>query len=1077
MSSNPPIRFSHNHHLLSVKGCEAGLDVLAFEGDEALSQPFRYRIEFTSADHAIGKEMMLMKAASLTLQAPVAQGFGINVQQPVRVIQGVVTGFERLSTSRDETHYALTLQPRLALLNRSHQNAIYQDQSVPQIVEKILRERHGLRGQDFLFSLTKTYPRREQVMQYGEDDLRFITRLLGEVGIWFRFTADTRLHIDVAEFCDSQQGYEKGLTLPSVPPSGQQSAGVDAVWEMACRHRVVEQQVSTRDYNYREATADMNAQVDVTRGETTTFGEAYHWGDNYLTAGNVHDRHPAPESGAFYARLRHERYLNGQTRMQATTSCPTLCPGQVLKVTGGEEVAGEFADGVLVTAMHSHARRDADFAVEFAGIPDSPDVGYRPEPGARPVMAGTLPARVTSTRENDTYGHIDKHGRYRVNMLFDRARWETGFESLWVRQSRPYAGDTYGLHLPLLAGTEVAIGFEDGNPDRPYIAGVLHDSAHGDHVTIRNDKRNVLRTPANNKIRLDDERGKEHIKLSTEYGGKSQLNLGHLVDSDRQPRGEGFELRTDSWGAIRAQKGIFISADGQAQAQGQVLDMEPAVSNLAEAREQMMSISGDAQKATANPADLQAQITLLEQQLTDLKKSVLLVSAPEGIALTSGEHGVLITAMHSHARRDADFAVEFAGIPDSPDVGYRPEPGARPVMAGTLPARVTSTRENDTYGHIDKHGRYRVNMLFDRARWETGFESLWVRQSRPYAGDTYGLHLPLLAGTEVAIGFEDGNPDRPYIAGVLHDSAHGDHVTIRNDKRNVLRTPANNKIRLDDERGKEHIKVSTEYGGKSQLNLGHLVDSDRQPRGEGFELRTDSRGAIRAQKGIFISADGQVQAQGQVLDMEPAVSNLAEAREQMMSISGDAQKATANPADLQAQITLLEQQLTDLKKSVLLVSAPEGIALTSGEHLQVSAGHNLIATAGKNADVSVVKNLFIGVGSALSVFVRKLGIRLIANQGPVQMQAQNDLMALLARKEISIVSTEDSIEIIAKKRVTINGGGSYITLNASGIESATQGEYLTKAGHYGRKEKASKQEDFPNLAPETTEPCSKFRFS
>ncbi len=642
MSSVKSLLFSHNHHLLSVKGCEAGLDVLAFEGDEALSQPFRYRIEFTSADHAISKEMMLMKAASLTLQAPVAQGFGINVQQPVRVIQGVVTGFERLSTSRDETHYALTLQPRLALLNRSHQNAIYQDQSVPQIVEKILRERHGLRGQDFLFSLTKTYPRREQVMQYGEDDLRFITRLLGEVGIWFRFTADTRLHIDVAEFCDSQQGYEKGLTLPSVPPSGQQSAGVDAVWEMACRHRVVEQQVSTRDYNYREATADMNAQVDVTRGETTTFGEAYHWGDNYLTAGNVHDRHPAPESGAFYARLRHERYLNGQTRMQATTSCPTLCPGQVLKVTGGEEVAGEFADGVLVTAMHSHARRDADFAVEFAGIPDSPDVGYRPEPGARPVMAGTLPARVTSTRENDTYGHIDKHGRYRVNMLFDRARWETGFESLWVRQSRPYAGDTYGLHLPMLAGTEVAIGFEDGNPDRPYIAGVLHDSAHGDHVTIRNDKRNVLRTPANNKIRLDDERGKEHIKVSTEYGGKSQLNLGHLVDSDRQPRGEGFELRTDSWGAIRAQKGIFISADGQAQAQGQVLAMEPAVSLLKGAVNQVTEW-GSITQTHHNVIPDTGPLSALTTGASDLKQPTLLMSAPQGIAAVTPE----TTLLHS----------------------------------------------------------------------------------------------------------------------------------------------------------------------------------------------------------------------------------------------------------------------------------------------------------------------------------------------------------------------------------------------------------------------------------------------
>jgi type VI secretion system secreted protein VgrG len=571
----------------------------------------------------------------------------------------------------------------------------------------------------------------------------------------------------VVEFYDSRQGYEKGLTLPSVPPSGQHAKGMDSVWEMESHHNVVQKQVSTRDYNYRQATDDMNTQVDATRGEATTYGDAYHWADNYLTVGSAYDPNPAPESGAFYARIRHERYLNGQTRTRALSSCPTLAPGQVLNVTGGHEVAEVFSQGVVITAMRTHARRDKDFVVRFDGIPDSADVCFRPEPGARPVMAGTLPARVTSTTENDTYGHIDKDGRYRVNMLFDRDNWETGFESLWVRQARPYAGDTYGLHLPLLAGTEVAIGFEDGNPDRPYISGVLHDSAHGDHVTIRNYKRNVLRTPANNKIRLDDERGKEHIKVSTEYGGKSQLNLGHLVDSEKQPRGEGFELRTDSWGAIRAQKGIFISADGQ------------------------------------------------------------------------------------------------------------------------------------------------------------------------------------------------------------------------------------------------------------------------------------------------------VKGQGQVLEMGAAVSNLGDAREKMTSISEDAQKATANPADLQAQVRLLEQQLTELRKSVLLMSAPDGIALTSGQHLQVSAGENLIATAGKNADVSVVKNLFIGVGNALSVFVRKLGIKLIANQGPVQVQAQNDLMALLARKEISIVSTEDEIKIIAKKRLTLNGGGSYIRIDASAIESATAGEYRTKAGHYGRKGSASEKVTLP----------------
>ena len=635
MSNNPPLRFSHSHHLLSVKGCDAEPDVLAFEGDEALSKPFRYRIEFTSADHTISKEMMLMKAASLTLQAPVDQGYGIKIQQPVRVIQGVVTGFERLGTSKDETRYALTLEPRLALLDRSHQNAIYQDMSVPQIVEKILRERHNMRGQDFLFSLSKEYPRREQVMQYGENDLHFITRLLGEVGLWFRFTTDTRLNIDVVEFYDSQQGYEKGLTLPSVPPSGQHSQGVDSVWEMESHHNVVQKQVSTRDYNYRQATEDMNTRVDATGGDATTYGDAYHWADNYLTPGSAYDRNPAPESGAFYARIRHERYLNGQTKTRAFTSCPVLSPGPVVKVTGGYEVAEVFAQGVVVTAMHSHAQRDADFGVRFDGIPDSTDFCFRPAPGSRPVMAGTLPARVTSTTENDTYGHIDKDGRYRVNMLFDRDNWETGFESLWVRQSRPYAGDTYGLHLPLLAGTEVAIGFEDGNPDRPYIAGVLHDSAHGDHVTIRNYKRNVLRTPANNKIRLDDERGKEHIKVSTEYGGKSQLNLGHLVDSEKQQRGEGFELRTDSWGAIRAQQGLFITADAQINGQGQVLAMDAALGTLNQAQQLAKSLSDAVATAQAELAQIQAQKTLLGSSLKDLQQSALLMSAPDGIAQVS----------------------------------------------------------------------------------------------------------------------------------------------------------------------------------------------------------------------------------------------------------------------------------------------------------------------------------------------------------------------------------------------------------------------------------------------------------
>ena len=636
MSEIKSLLFSHSHHLLTVRGCSALLDVLSFEGEEALSEPFRYVIEFTSADKTITPQQMLMQDATFTLQAPADQGFGINIQQPVRTIQGVVTAFERLSASRDETHYSLTLQPRLALLSRSHQNRIYQDMSVPDIVEHILRTRHAMRGEDFVFTLAQAYPRREQVMQYGEDDLRFITRLLGEVGIWFRFTADTRLNIDVVEFYDDQRHYEQGLVLPSVPPSGQHDSGTESVWALKSQHNVVQQLVFTRDYNYRNAPEEMSQSADVTSGDVTTYGEAYHWADNYLAPGSDGQRNPEPESGAFYARLRHERYLNDQTRLSGRTSSAALAPGRELKVTGGAEVTEVFRQGVVITGIHSRARRDRSYEVAFTAIPFSENYGFRPQPGDRPVMAGTLPARVTSTRTNDIYGHIDLDGRYKVNLLFDRDHWSPGEESLWVRQARPYAGDTYGLHLPLLAGTEVAIAFEQGDPDRPYIAGVLHDSAHPDPVTIRNYKRNVLRTPANNKIRLDDARGKEHIKVSTEYGGKSQLNLGHLVDSEKQPRGEGFELRTDSYGAIRAGKGIFISADGQPKAQGEQLAMEPAASLLKGAKNLVAGWESVTQTHRNFPPDVDTLKQFVEKA-DQLKKPVLLMEAPEGIGSVTPE--------------------------------------------------------------------------------------------------------------------------------------------------------------------------------------------------------------------------------------------------------------------------------------------------------------------------------------------------------------------------------------------------------------------------------------------------------
>ncbi|CDF84322.1 hypothetical protein PKB_2975 [Pseudomonas knackmussii B13] len=636
-----PVRsfFDHSRHKLSVSELDVPLDVLAFEGEEGLSQPFSYRVEFTSSAGDIAADAMLGQRASFSLYAapdPTPK-FSFNPQPvlPLRTLNGVVTAFKRLSGSRDEARYEVRLQPRLALLDRGLQYRIYQNLSVPEIVEQVLR-RHQFEGYQFHLDLSRTYPDREQVMQYAESDLAFLQRLCADHGIWYCIRFDERIKLDVLEFHDSQRYYQRGFTMPLRPLSGMQSSGADSVWNLQASHQVVEASIFARSYNPREAWADLDAEVDLTRGAKSTYGEAYHYAEPYTKPGDAFafDHEHSSDEGSFHARLAHERYLNQQTRLAGTSSSANLIPGQVLTIEGAPQA---FEKGALIVSMKCTAARDSSFEVTFESIPDADHYSFRPPLPRKPSIAGTVPARVTSNRKNDPYGHIDKEGRYKVQFLFDRDAWPAGQESMWLRLARPYAGDTHGLHLPLLAGTEVAVAFEQGDPDRPYIAHALHDSRHPDHVNLYNYKRNVLRTPANNKLRMDDERGKEHVKLSTEHSGKSQLSLGHLVDSERpnpNPRGAGFELRTDGHGAIRAGKGLFISADEQLNAQGKQLDMQPAKSLLEGAMQQMLE-RAEVAEAHHNPMPDTASLERFQQAATQLEQPAMLLSAPQGIGAIS----------------------------------------------------------------------------------------------------------------------------------------------------------------------------------------------------------------------------------------------------------------------------------------------------------------------------------------------------------------------------------------------------------------------------------------------------------
>lgn len=623
-----------NRYQLDIPSCTALLDVETFSGAEKLSELYYYNITFTSIDKNIDATQLLSKPATLTMGGGILQGLS-----ECKRVHGVVTAFRRTSSSADQSTYQLTLEPFLSLLDkqfRSHR--FFVNKSVPEVVEQVLQE-HNLHGWEYEFTLKQSYPKREQINQYQESDLAFIQRLLAEVGIFYWFTLQEDAQTEVVHFADAQRALIFGKTLPVNSPSGMSDSGADSVWGLNITHNVVEASVTTKDYNHRDAQSILqSAPADMTRGdgEGVTYGDVYHYRLRHLERGEKID--PTAETANFYARLDHERFLANRTRITGVSTDATLAPAQVLTITDSlpPSLPALLQNPVLITGTGFTASRKTALRVTLLAVPYSETVCWRPAPLPRPKVTGTMTARVTSAKANDIYAWQDASGLYRVKFDADRDDKSQGQESMPVRLAKPYGGDVYGFHFPLIQGTEVAIAFHEGDPDRPYIAHALHDSRHVDHVTEKNSTRNVIRTAGLNKLRMEDRRGEQHIKLSTEYGGKTQLNLGHNVDAERALRGEGAELRTDDWVSIRGGKGILLSADVQSNAEGIMLDMHEAVQQLEQALALAKSLSKAAETAKAASADSDCQSSL-NSALSGLEKPGILAHSPMGIGMVSPE--------------------------------------------------------------------------------------------------------------------------------------------------------------------------------------------------------------------------------------------------------------------------------------------------------------------------------------------------------------------------------------------------------------------------------------------------------
>ncbi|MDS7945318.1 type VI secretion system Vgr family protein [Acinetobacter sp. V110_1] len=425
---------------------------------------------------------------------------------------------------------------------------------------------------------------------------------------------------------------------------------------------------------------------------------------------------------------------------------------------------------------------------------------------------------------------------------------------------------------------------------------------------------------------------------------------------------------------------------------------------------------------------------------------------------------------NSDERQANQLILQRRHIPTTP--AYNPQIH-RPV---THPQRAKVVGPEGEEIYVDEWGRIKVRFLFTRSDDHShdggagtnnnDTDSAWIDVLTPWAGEGYGARFLPRIGEIVVIDFFNGDIDRPFVMGRIHEAQR--HPTKFDNKGKLPDTKKLSgirskevsgggfgQLRFDDTPGQISTQLQSSHGA-SQLNLGKLSHpkdkAESEDRGEGFELRTDQWGALRAGQGLLVTTYKQDNAKGEHLDAEVAKKQLEGSQTNSKALSDIAKNQKTDEIESIEQLkdfaSQIQQQIAKFEKALLLLSSPDGIALSTSEDIHISADAQINQIAGDSINISTQKNVIAHAQNRLSLFAVQSGLKAVAAQGKVEIQAQSDALDVLANKGITISSTEDRIEISSPKEIVITGASSQITLNGSGIFPKTGGKFQVNAGQH-----------------------------
>ncbi len=514
--------------VLSIDGFEHDLQVLSFDGEEAISRPYSMDIELVSERNDLDLDGILHRPAFLRF-GPDGKG-----------IHGLVYRVAQNNSGRRLSRYSLTLVPKLRYLHHRTNQRIFQNLSVAQIIGVVLEE-HGISTDLYRFNTRLPGPEREYCVQYNESDLHFVQRLCEEEGIHFHFRHSRDSHVLV--FGDDQTVFPKlAYPTPYKPDSGM-VADEPVINHFSVRLETRTNRTVRRDYDFRRDRRQLEAGARSARNIVQPELEAYDYPGRFIDE----------KRGDQLSQHAIERHRTDYRQASGDSDQTMLVSGYNLAITAHPR--REWNDFWLLTYVHHKGNQPQVLEEEITAPLESDDgisqgyrnhflaipweVVFRPAlEHPKPRLLGSQTARVTGPEKEEI--HCDEFGRVKVHFHWDREGVSDDKSSCWLRVASNWAGDRYGsLTIPRV-GMEVLVSFLEGDPDQPVISGCLPNANHSVPYPLpANKTRSVFRshsTPDSrgfNEVHVEDRTGQELIYLRAQrdmeqkIANDSRLEVGH----------------------------------------------------------------------------------------------------------------------------------------------------------------------------------------------------------------------------------------------------------------------------------------------------------------------------------------------------------------------------------------------------------------------------------------------------------------------------------------------------------------------------------------------------------------------